>query len=74
MYTASMKRLQIYIEPELDELLAQKARREGTSKAALIRDAVDQTYGSVIRTDPLDEWAGGIDEEPGSIDAVVYDR
>ena len=68
-----MKRIQIYIEDDVDERLAKRARREGRSKAALIRDAVRREYGQPS-VDPFDDWAGGVDEAPGSIDDVVYRR
>lgn len=72
MYTATVKRLQIYIDEPLDELLTRRSRREGRSKAALIRDAVRREYGDSPMKDPFDDWAGGIDEAPGDIDTVVY--
>lgn len=72
MYTYIMRRLQIYIEDEMDELLAVEARREGTSKAALIRDAVRERYAEYGRQDPLDDWVGAVDAEPADIDDVVY--
>jgi hypothetical protein len=68
-----MKRIQIYIDDAVDEQLARRARREGRSKAALIRDAVRRAYEPQT-ADPFDEWAGGVDEEPGVIDDVVYRR
>ena len=74
MYTHIMRRLQIYIEVEMDELLAVEARREGTSKAALIRDAVRERYAEYGRRDPLDDWVGAVDVEPADIDDVVYDE
>jgi hypothetical protein len=73
MYTPYVKRLQIYIDDESDELLTRRSRREGRSKAALIRDAVHREYGETGE-DPLDAWGGGIDEDPGDIDEVVYQR
>jgi hypothetical protein len=66
-----MKRLQIYIDDESNELLTRRSRREGKSKAALIREAVRREYGARTE-DPLDGWAGGIDAHPGDIDDVVY--
>jgi hypothetical protein len=69
-----MKRTQIYLDEDLDDLLARKARREGRSKASLIREAVRRQYATSPAKDALDDWAGGIDEAPGDIDAVVYDR
>ena len=66
-----MKRLQIYIEEELDEALAAAAAKERTSKAALIRRFVAERLGRP-KTDPLDELIGSLDIEPASIDEVVY--
>jgi hypothetical protein len=71
MYTAMVKRLQIYIDDESDELLTRRSRQEGRSKAALIRDAVRREYGKPAE-DPFEGWAGGLDEDPGDIDEVVY--
>lgn len=68
-----MKRIQIYIEDEINELLNRRARREHRSKAALIRDAVRREY-ELPEADPFDRWVGGIDERPGDIDEVVYQR
>lgn len=73
MYTSDMKRLQIYIEEELDEALAIEAAREKTSKAALIRRFVAERLGSGKR-DPLDDLAGVSDAEPANVDDVVYPR
>ena len=39
-----MRRIQIYIDEPLDDALARPAERLGTSKAALIRDAVAREY------------------------------
>lgn len=72
-YTATMKRLQIYIEEAVDEELARRAVREGTSKAALIRAYVAERLGRDRTTrDPLDALVGRYDDEPGSIDELVY--
>lgn len=71
----SMKRLQIYIEEATDEALAIRAVREHTSKAALIRQFVAEKLGqSPVARDPLDDLVGRYDEEPGSIDDLVYSR
>jgi hypothetical protein len=72
MYTPSVKRVQIYIDDASDEILTRQARRQKRSKAALIRDAVRQAYGQGGEADPLEAWAGGIDEQPGDIDELVY--
>ncbi len=74
MYTTSMKRLQIYIQEEIDEALGLEAARSGTSKAALIRQFVAERLQarSPLRSDPLDGLVGAYDEDPGSIEEVVY--
>lgn len=73
MYTPGMKRLQIYIDEEMDDALAIRARRAHTSKAALIRAAVRRSIGeSEAPVDPFRDWIGGSDAAPGSVDDVVY--
>ena len=74
MYTPDMKRLQIYIEEDLDDALASRARRTHTSKAALIRDAVRRSIGEPEPPiDPFRDWIGGSDVASAPIDEVVYD-
>jgi len=69
-----MRRLQIYIDEDLDDALASRARRTHTSKAALIREAVRRSIGDQEPTiDPFSEWIGGSDAAPASVDEVVYD-
>ena len=73
MYTPGMKRLQIYIDEDLDDALAVRARRTHTSKAALIRDAVRRSIGEPEATvDPFRDWIGGSDAVPERVDDVVY--
>ncbi|MBA3431503.1 MAG: ribbon-helix-helix protein, CopG family [Actinobacteria bacterium] len=68
-----MKRLQIYIQEELDEALGLEASRTGTSKAALIRRFVaERLQPPSLTRDPLEALIGAYEEEPGSIDEVVY--
>jgi hypothetical protein len=68
-----MKRLQIMIEEDLDEALGLEAKREGTSKAALIRRFVrHQLGGKVSANDALFEMVGEDDFDPAPIDDVVY--
>jgi hypothetical protein len=68
-----VKRLQIYIEEELDDALAARARRANTSKAALIREAVRRSIGEPEPpVDPFRDWIGGSEAEPATIDDVVY--
>ncbi len=71
-----MKRLQIMIEEELDAELGRQARREGVSKAALIRRYVRDRLRPLppIREDPLWELVGAAnDAEPvDDIDEYLY--
>lgn len=76
MYMA-MKRVQMYIEPELDQVLKAEAMRRNVSKASLIRDAAREKFLPVERqSDPLDALVGDCPDakglEPGGIDRVVY--
>jgi len=69
-----MRRLQIYIDEDLDEALAQRARRERRSKAALIREAVRRSVGEVgPPEDPFARWIGGSDSAPAPVDEIVYE-
>lgn len=73
MYTDTVKRLQIYIDEDLDEALGSLALRERTSKAALIRQFVAEKLRLDERaSDPLDRLVGGYDQEPGPVDQLVY--
>jgi len=75
MYTAFMRRIQIYIEEEIDDALRGEAARTGRSKAALIRDCVAASYAPAGRErDPISELVGSIDAEPADVDDVVYGR
>jgi Ribbon-helix-helix protein, copG family len=73
----SMKRLQIMIEEDLDEALERQARKEGTSKAALIRRYVAERLKPLppIEEDPLWQLVGSSDADPVSdIDEYLYGR
>jgi hypothetical protein len=68
-----MRRIQLYIEEDLDDRLGTQAARAGVSKASLIREAVAQRYGEAGREeDPLDSLIGSLDIAPASVDEVVY--
>lgn len=74
-----MKRLQISLEPELDELLGQMAREGGISKAEVVRRSLRKNVEQPPRLvdDPLFQLfgtgTGGL--KPGeTIDDVVYGR
>jgi hypothetical protein len=69
-----MKRLQILIEEELDAALDRKARREGRSKAALIRKYVRERVKPLppLAADPLWGIVGVDNFDPVPVDEVVY--
>ena len=72
-----VKRLQIMIEEELDAELGRQARREGVSKAALIRQYVRERLRPLppLEEDPLWGIVGMYEGGPNDsamIDEVVY--
>lgn len=75
-----MKRLQISLEPELDQQLGRVARERGVSKAEVIRVSLRDQLGPVPRLedDPIFKLFGsgtGAGLKPGeSIDEIVYGR
>lgn len=68
-----MRRINIYIDEDLDERAEQEARRRRTSKAALIRESLRTELGPPVRADPLDELVGASDAAPATVDSVIYD-
>lgn len=71
----SVKRLQIMIETDLDDLLGRQAAEEGVSKAALIRRYVGERLRPLppLEEDPLRQLAGFCDAEPvDDIDEFLY--
>ena len=71
-----MRRIQIYIDEDLDEALQLEAANVGRSKAALIRECVSVRYGRKRSRDkdPLTGLIGSVDVEPSDVDDVVYGR
>ncbi len=73
-----MKRLQISLEPELDEQLNEMARRSGISKAEVVRRSLRQSIDLPPRLvdDPIFELFGtgtGQGRRPGeTIDDILY--
>jgi hypothetical protein len=60
MYIHHMKRTQIYLTEEEDQLLAREASRTGKSKAALIRQAIDLVFGNAQSRNRRD-WKRALD-------------
>lgn len=72
-----MKRLQISLEPELDDALGRAAREEGVSKAEIVRRCVRERVEPLpsLEEDPIWEIVGSIEGEPEDsqrIDDIVY--
>jgi hypothetical protein len=62
-----MKKTSIYIDPAVDRALTRRARREGTTKAALIREALAGAAASAMRMKPR----GGVFAGPGDLSQNV---
>ena len=71
---ANVKRLQIMIDEDLDQILERMAQEQGTSKAALIRRFVRDRVANPapIEQDAIWELVGISDAEPEPVDDVVY--
>lgn len=73
VYNAIMRRIQIYMDEDLDDLLETDAARLGVSKASLIREAVAKRYAERPNDDPIADLIGAYDGPAGeSVDDVVY--
>lgn len=71
---ARMRRINVVIDPELDDRLEQEARSRGMSKSALVRECVETHVGP--RENGL-RWIGELsdtfdDVESGDIDTELY--
>lgn len=75
MYTVLMRRIQLYIDDDLDDALSAQAARAGVSRSALVRDAVRVSLSAYFDTptDSVDDLVGWLDVDPDDdIDSVVY--
>jgi hypothetical protein len=76
MYTTKVKRLQMYMDEDLDEVLTIEAKRSGRSKAELIRECVAARYRR-READPVDLLVGLVEggaADSCSVGQVVYSR
>lgn len=69
-----MRRIQIHVDGELDDALAEEAARRGVSKAALMRALLAAGFDRTpAPAGPWDAMTGWLDDDPvDSIDDVVY--
>jgi Ribbon-helix-helix protein, copG family len=70
-----MRRIQVYMDDDLDDALEAAARAQGTSKAALIRECVAMNFRPLplVEDDPLTALMGSGDGEPADdVDEVIY--
>ena len=75
MHTLRMRRIQLYLDDDIDEALSVAAARRGMSRSALMRDAVRVALAAETETlaDPLDQLVGSVDIEPDDdLDEVIY--
>jgi hypothetical protein len=75
-YICLVKRLQIYIDENVDRALGVEARRQRKSKAALIREYVAERLREP-GPDPVDAFIGSFDggaDLSASVDDVVYGK
>ena len=73
-----MRRIQLYVDDDVDRALSAEAARLGTSRSAVLRDAVRASLNDYFEDerDPIDELVGWLDDaDPvDDIDAVIYGR
>ena len=75
MYNLAVRRINIYIDDDLDKRAEREARRRNMSKAALIRESLLAALGPTKDRDPIDRLVGMSDAEPvDDVDAVIYGR
>ena len=70
-----MRRIQLYVDEDLDEALSTRAAQMGVSRSSLVRDAVRASLSTHLTTvaDPVDNLIGCLDIEPDDdIDSVIY--
>lgn len=76
MYDASMRRIQIHLDEDLDEAAEREASRRGISKAALIRASLARELGELKppAADPWLDMTGWLDDGPvEDLDAAIYE-
>ena len=70
-----MRRIQLYVDDDVDRALSAEATRLGTSRSAVLRDAVRTSLHDYFENepDPIDALIGSVDIDPvDDIDEVIY--
>ena len=76
MYTVYVRRIQLYIDPQIDDLLRAVAARRGISRSAFVRSAVRSALAKERRLspDPLDALVGSVAVTPDDdLDEAIYE-
>jgi hypothetical protein len=67
-YPWAVKKTSLYLDPDIDRALARRAAAEGTTKAALIRDAL---AAAAVEKLPAKPRACGVFDGPGDLSQDV---
>lgn len=70
-----MRRIQLYVDDDVDRAVSAEAAKRGTSRSAVIRDAVRASLHDYFEEepDPIDSIIGSVDIDPvDDIDEVIY--
>ena len=76
VYALPMRRIQLYLDEELDHAVSAEAARTGQTRSELVRTAVRSWLGDAVgsQPDPIEELIGSVDIDPvDDLDAVIYE-
>ena len=76
VYAPPMRRIQLYLDEELDHAVSAEAARMGQTRSELVRTAVRNWLGDAVgsQPDPIEELIGSVDIDPvDDLDAVIYE-
>ena len=75
VYIHLVRRIQLYMDDDLDHALNAEAARSGRTRSELVRMAVRQSleHALTVDPDPVDALIGSVDIDPiDDIDAAIY--
>lgn len=75
VYIDLVRRIQLYMDDDLDHALTAEAARSGRTRSELVRMAVRQSLEHAFTEipDPVDALIGSVDIDPiDDIDAAIY--